>query len=117
MEMDDALCTFFQQMNIAEEKFDMENDRGLRRKFTINWGERLLQGRGIKGFFSSYDSDYLWITLTDDQKIKVAAQEELVTSSELHNQEHAKTVLHDLTNLSSMMMRGSNFISLRKNSS
>ncbi|GGJ97046.1 putative ATP-dependent helicase YqhH [Lentibacillus kapialis] len=96
MEMDDALCTFFQQMNIAEDKFEMENDYGVKRKFSINWDEQLLQGRGIKGFFASYNSAYLWISLTADHRIMVSAQEDIATIDELHNQNHAQTVLQNL---------------------
>ncbi|MFD1361909.1 DEAD/DEAH box helicase [Lentibacillus salinarum] len=97
MEMDNALCKFFRHTNLSDETFEMENDRGMTRKFSINWDEQLLQGRGIKGFFASYDDAFLWISLTDDQRIKVAAQEKSSTSGELHNQEHAETVLRDLT--------------------
>ncbi|WP_237049307.1 DEAD/DEAH box helicase [Lentibacillus amyloliquefaciens] len=96
MEMDDALCAFFQDRNLSENKFEMENDKGLKRKFSINWDERLLQGRGIKGFFSGYDASYLWIRQTEDGQIQVASQEEAPLSNELHNQEHATAVLREL---------------------
>ncbi len=98
MEMDDALYAFFQNMNLSEDKFEMENDKGMKRKFTINWEERLLQGRGIKGFFSSYDAAYLWIRQTEDGQIQVAAQEEAASGNNLHNQEHATAILQELTN-------------------
>ncbi|WP_245183500.1 DEAD/DEAH box helicase [Lentibacillus salicampi] len=98
MEMDNALCAFFRQMNISDETFEMENDRGLKRKFTINWDERLLQGRGIKGFFANYHADYLWIGVTKKDQIKVASQEDIPTVNELHNPNHAQAVLKDLAN-------------------
>ncbi|WP_255259585.1 DEAD/DEAH box helicase [Lentibacillus sp. CBA3610] len=98
MEMDDGLCTFFKDLNITDETFEMENDRGLKRKFTINWDEQLLQGRGIKGFFAKYDAAHLWIGLSDGGQIKITAHEKPEAPGELHNQEHAQSVLKELTN-------------------
>lgn len=67
---------FFGDLIITDETFEMENDRGLKRTFTINWDERLLQGRGIKGFFSNYTATHLWIGQTEAQHIKVAEHEQ-----------------------------------------
>ncbi|MGM8365278.1 DEAD/DEAH box helicase [Virgibacillus sp. W0181] len=97
MEMDEALCTFFQQLRINDEPFEIENDQGMKRKFTINWDEKLLQGRGIKGFFAKYDAAYLWITSTKEQQILVEAQEAVTADGQLHNREHADAVLRELS--------------------
>jgi hypothetical protein len=35
--------------------------------------EGLLQGRGIKGFFKQYSSEFLTIEYTEDDQIKVTA--------------------------------------------
>lgn len=97
LELDEALCTFFQELNIDDKPFEMENDQGMRRKFSINWDEKLLQGRGIKGFFAQYDADYLWISQTEERGIFVETQEMAAPDNRLHNPEHASAVLQDLT--------------------
>lgn len=98
MEMDARLCAFFQELDLrTNQSFAMTNDQGLTRKFTINWDEKLLYGRGIKGFFVKYDADYLWIHRTEDGDIEVAQQSEVAPEHVLHNPEHAGEVLHDLT--------------------
>ncbi len=103
MEMDDTLLHFFEKADISKTSFEMENDQGLRRKFSIDWDEKLLKGRGIKGFFAPYSSDFLSIGLTDDHTIKVAAQRPVlpeIFDSKINNQEHAKTVFNALADLS-----------------
>ena len=71
MEMDEALIRFFKELDIANQGFEMENDQGLIRKFSINWDEGLLQGRGIKGFFARYTTEFLTIQYTEEKIIKV----------------------------------------------
>jgi SNF2 family DNA or RNA helicase len=51
----------------------MMNDQGLTRKFYINWDDDTLHGRGIKGFFSSYDADRLLIEKADSDIIKISS--------------------------------------------
>lgn len=100
MEMDDTLIHFFKQLNITEESFEMVNSKGVSRKFTIDWEENLLQGRGIKGFFDPYAASYLLINSTEDHKIKVTAQGQAADDNfdnELHNKEQTRTVLGALT--------------------
>lgn len=101
MEMDEALIHFFNQLKINEETFEMENNKGIIRKFTINWGDKLLQGRGIKGFFAPYSSEYLLISLTKDKQIKVSIPNRLADhqlENELHNKEQTEIVLSALGN-------------------
>ncbi|MFZ3578034.1 DEAD/DEAH box helicase [Virgibacillus sp. DJP39] len=101
MEMDNTLVHFFTEIDIAEETFTMENDQGLRRKFSIDWQDNLLQGRGIKGFFAPYSAGFLSIFL-EDRIIKVAAQHQVSADSfqgDLHNRNQAQSVLDSLTNL------------------
>ncbi|MFD2618615.1 DEAD/DEAH box helicase [Terrilactibacillus laevilacticus] len=105
MEMDVGLIHFFKQMDIADDVFEMENDKGLRRKFSINWEEELLQGRGIKGFFAHYSSEWLTIEFTEDKGITVVApdippSEPLV--SEYHNTEHTKKVVDSIVGFTSI---------------
>lgn len=57
LEMDDALVQFFEKRIRGNEQtptLSFINDQGVERKFKVNLPERLLQGRGIKGFFASY---------------------------------------------------------------
>ena len=74
MEMDEALSHFLQElMGDSAQTFEMVNDQGLRRKFTVNWAEHLLQGRGIKGFFAPYNANYLFIESDSQGDIRVSA--------------------------------------------
>ncbi|XJZ27759.1 DEAD/DEAH box helicase [Bacillota bacterium Lsc_1132] len=103
MEMDQALIQFFKQLDIADQSFEMENDKGVRRKFSINWHELILQGRGIKGFFAPYSSEFLVIESTDDSMIKVTTPVRSIGSSlrsDISNQEHSKEVIGSLAGFS-----------------
>lgn len=79
MEMDDGLVHFFSEIiglngDKAAVEFDFVNDEGAARKLKVNLAEKLLQGRGIKSFFSSYaDSDYLLIEVNTQGQIRVTA--------------------------------------------
>jgi SNF2 family DNA or RNA helicase len=98
MEMDDALIHFFKKIDVPN-PFEMENDQGIKRKFSIDWVENLLQGRGIKGFFAPYSTDFLTIELTKDNKIKVSAANQAPAkpfSWPFQNKEQAQTVVNAL---------------------
>lgn len=72
-EMDASLVHFFQEIDIDHAmEFEMSNDRGLSRKFKVNWDDNTLYGRGIKGFFSPYEAAYLLIEQTVNGEIKVS---------------------------------------------
>ncbi|MCJ7842597.1 SNF2-related protein [Lederbergia sp. NSJ-179] len=104
MEMDETLIQFFREIQIADEAFMMENGRGLQRKFTIDWDERLLQGKGIKGFFAPYAEGFLFIEKTEDQRIIVSNQHHSSlesVESMLHHKERAHTVMKALTSFTS----------------
>ena len=103
MEMDEALIRFFKELDIANQGFEMENDQGLIRKFSINWDEGLLQGRGIKGFFARYTTEFLTIQYTEEKKIKVSTPISPIKEvSELKNEEHAGHVLTSMTGLTNI---------------
>ena len=103
MEMDGVLICFFKEIDIANQGFEMENDQGLIRKFSINWDEGLLQGRGIKGFFAHYTAEYLTIELTEEKKIKVSTPISPTKEvSELKNEVHAGHVITSMTGLTSI---------------
>jgi SNF2 family DNA or RNA helicase len=73
MEMDEGLRQFLLDVETdTSGRFEMVNDRGVVRKFTVNLKENTLHGRGIKGFFSPYDAAYLLIEKTPAQEIKVS---------------------------------------------
>ncbi|MFD1037313.1 DEAD/DEAH box helicase [Virgibacillus byunsanensis] len=100
MEMDDSLIHFFREIDIVEKTFTMVNDQGLHRKFSIDWKEGLLLGRGIKGFFAPYSAEWLTIYYTEDHKIIITAQNQVALNNfegEFHDQEQAQTVLDALT--------------------
>ncbi|WP_449355335.1 DEAD/DEAH box helicase [Virgibacillus natechei] len=100
MQMDDTLISFFDEMGLSGDKFEMENDQGLSRKFTIDWEEKLLQGRGIKGFFAPYTAEFLSIAFTDDQKMKIATQDQVPsdnTEEALHDREQTQTVIEAMS--------------------
>ncbi|MDC3418571.1 DEAD/DEAH box helicase [Aquibacillus salsiterrae] len=73
LELDETLVQFFKTIDIdTSGQFEMVNHQGLSRKFTINWEEKLLNSRGMKGFFSPYQGDYLLIGQTEDGRIEVS---------------------------------------------
>ncbi|WP_286170885.1 DEAD/DEAH box helicase [Lentibacillus populi] len=101
--MDDTLIHFFRETQIADEAFTMENDQGLRRKFTIDWDEKLLQGRGIKGFFASYTEEFLLVVHTEDNRIVVCRQDDSLpvdAENTLHHKERAQQVMESLSSFS-----------------
>ncbi|QQK78158.1 DEAD/DEAH box helicase family protein [Salicibibacter cibarius] len=73
--MDERLITFFRiispDTDDKKQTFLFINDNDLEHEFTIHWDDQTIQGKGIKGFFSPYDSHYLLIGLTDQEKIKI----------------------------------------------
>ncbi|WP_246516471.1 DEAD/DEAH box helicase [Salicibibacter cibarius] len=75
LEMDERLITFFRiispDTDDKKQTFLFINDNDLEHEFTIHWDDQTIQGKGIKGFFSPYDSHYLLIGLTDQEKIKI----------------------------------------------
>lgn len=81
LEMDDVLIDFFQSVDQERNNrldsnkgrpFEFINEQSPVRKFTINWDDQTIQGRGIKGFFEPYDSEYLLIEHTNQGQIKIA---------------------------------------------
>lgn len=72
LEMDNVLVQFFQ--NTADnEQIPFIDDTHQSRTLKINWKDRTLEGRGVKGFFSGYDAEYLLIGSTDDGQVKIAS--------------------------------------------
>lgn len=105
IEMDRSLINFFKKADISDQLFEMENDQGISRKFSINWEERLLQGRGIKGFFAKYTTEFLTIEYTENNKIKVNTPINSPSESfdlELRNKEHANKVLNSIMSFTNM---------------
>ncbi|WP_235000462.1 hypothetical protein [Virgibacillus dakarensis] len=81
----------------------MENDQRLRRNFTIDWDERLLQGRGIKGFFAPYTEEFLLVVHTEDNRIVVCQQDDSLpvdAENTLHHKERAHQVMESLSSFS-----------------
>jgi hypothetical protein len=77
MEMDERLAHFLQDVvKDSSGRFEMVNDRGVSRKFTVDWEENTLHGRGIKGFFSPYHASYLLIEKTNDREIMVSSPDD-----------------------------------------
>jgi SNF2 family DNA or RNA helicase len=79
MEMDAGLVHFFSTfygLN-GEDKaveFEFVSGEGVSRKLKVNMAEKLLQGRGIRGFFSTYEkSDYLFIEAESERRVRVTA--------------------------------------------
>ncbi|WP_335871118.1 DEAD/DEAH box helicase [Bacillus sp. 2205SS5-2] len=102
MEMDESLLHFFQRFEGVPDTFEMVNDRGVTRKFTLNWDDKTLRGRGIKGFFSPYVSEYLFIEQTPDGIIRISAAESRKPKTDEFaitpaNKERIETVLSAMT--------------------
>lgn len=73
MEMDDALVRFFGSLSDISEPLEFVNEEGVTRKFNINLAEKLLQGRGIKGFFAQYNARYLFIESLPEGKVFISS--------------------------------------------
>lgn len=98
MEMDEPLIQFFKEMDIdSGDRFEMVNDQGLTRKFNINWEDNTLQGRGIKGFFSSYDADGLLIEKNQADVIQVSSPATAIQEKINHNANRQEIVLNALS--------------------
>jgi SNF2 family DNA or RNA helicase len=73
LEMDEGLIRFFEDIGISDEPFEFINEENITRKFKVNWQDKTIQGRGLKGFFKPYQSNYLFIEISNDNKIKVSS--------------------------------------------
>lgn len=79
MEMDAGLVHFFSSLNELNGdgdvvEYEFVSDKGISRKLKVNMAEKLLQGRGIKGFFSSYEkSDHLFIEAESERRVRITA--------------------------------------------
>lgn len=105
MEMDDSLIRFFSDLNMTDQSFTMENGQGLKRKFTIDWDEKLLQGRGIKGFFSPYAAGLLFIAYSEERGITVTGQNPSLPENvedKIYDKERAHTVMGSLANFTNI---------------
>ncbi len=104
MEMDESLIHFFKKIDMPNRVFEMENDQGISRKFSINWDEGLLQGRGIKGFFARYSSKFLTIEYSKDGKIIIASPilPPANTLTVNRNQEHANKVISSIVHFTNI---------------
>ncbi|WP_019413735.1 DEAD/DEAH box helicase [Paenisporosarcina sp. TG20] len=74
MEMDETLNRFFKDVETdSSGSFKMVNERGVSRKFKVNWEDNTLEGQGIKGFFAPYHAEYLLIGRTSNNEIEVSS--------------------------------------------
>lgn len=80
MEMDEGLVGFFEDIEISDGQFECVNEKNITRKLKINWQDKTIQGRGLKGFFKPYQSNYLFIEKSDDNKIKVSSLSSPITN-------------------------------------
>ncbi|WP_223869770.1 DEAD/DEAH box helicase [Paenibacillus sabuli] len=75
MEIDESLMRFFEahmEPDMDETTFLFVNDDGLERKMKVVHGDRLLQGRGIKGFFAPYEqAEWLLARMLPDRRIAI----------------------------------------------
>ena len=72
IEMDSVLKHIIFDILKCDDTIHFTNDKGISRKFKVNRGEGLLEGRGIKGFFSPYDAQHLYAVATTDGNIRVS---------------------------------------------
>src|SRR5690606_8453700 len=79
MEMDAELIHFFENVcGLREDggavEYEFVGDGGGSRKLKVNMAEKLLQGRGIKGFFSPYaESENLFIEAESEGRVRITA--------------------------------------------
>lgn len=98
MEMDEPLHHFFKDVETdSSGNFTMMNDRGVSRKFKINWEDNTLQGRGIKGFFSPYQAAYLLIGRTANNEIEVSSPNKSVGNESIDREDRFHEVMSAMT--------------------
>ncbi|MEX2459838.1 MAG: DEAD/DEAH box helicase [Paenibacillaceae bacterium] len=73
VEMDDGLVHFFSNLADSSEMLEFVNEAGISRKISVNLAEKLLQGRGIKGFFAPYSEHYMFIAASPEGNILVSS--------------------------------------------
>lgn len=104
LEMDERLIHFFETGPESDgDTCAFINDQGLVRKFKINLQERMLQGRGIKGFFGPYEQPCLLIGRRSDGMIEITSPlmfDERILSDNARNvevTERTRMVLRSIT--------------------
>ncbi|WP_247747042.1 hypothetical protein [Alkalihalobacillus sp. BA299] len=73
LEMDKGLVRFFEDIESLDEPLEFTNEENTIWKFKVNLTEKTISGRGLKGFFKSYESNCLFIERSSDKKIKVSS--------------------------------------------
>lgn len=72
MELDETLQFIFSSEMEKSEVISLINEKNISRNFKINREEKLLEGRGIKGFFKDYEGDSLYIKKLVEAKYEVS---------------------------------------------
>ncbi|MCT4594451.1 MAG: DEAD/DEAH box helicase [Anaeromicrobium sp.] len=70
IELNDQTLAIFNNIEDLEPIFFI-NEKGEEKKFKINKSEKLLQGRGIKGFFKKYSAEYVFISPIGEKQFKI----------------------------------------------
>jgi len=113
MEMDAALIKFFTAIVDGEDQaptLSFVNDAGVERKIKVNLQEKLLQGRGINGFFSPYaDAEYLTIRMLDNGAVRIGTLDQPVAEWDRDVTEalEVKTRMNDVLHALSLLKQQS----------
>lgn len=73
MELDETLQFIFSSEMEKSEVISLINEKNISRNFKINREEKLLEGRGLKGFFKDYQCDSLYIKKLAEAKYEVCS--------------------------------------------
>ncbi|MBT9142765.1 MAG: RNA polymerase-associated protein RapA [Dehalococcoidia bacterium] len=74
LELDDTLLSLLDtRAGGNDSEVEFVNEEGLVRKFKLNKEERIISGRGIKGFFNSYQAEFLFVESSPTGGWKISA--------------------------------------------
>lgn len=105
IEMDESLIRFFESIGEPSNTFEFNSDQGITRKFKVNWEDKTIQGRGIKGFFSPYTANFLLIGKGKDNVINISSpsdpKSEVIEDAAvtLEDKERTESVITAMTGL------------------
>lgn len=77
IEMDKTLEYVFCTEGETNATITVRNERGISRKLKVNKNEKLLEGKGIKGFFKNYESGFLLIEKIGNAEYGISILDEM----------------------------------------
>ncbi|MGH4050370.1 MAG: hypothetical protein ACREVX_03315 [Clostridium sp.] len=70
IKIDDRYMSIFDEIKESE-NIEFTSEDGESKEFKLNREEKIIEGRGIKGFFEKYEAEYILIEFLSKNKIKI----------------------------------------------